>query len=74
MGKRKMTDSAHLLYFGERVYQSRTSRKWSQTVLADFAGVNRQTICDWEQGIYDIPLTKMLEICNILNINPKEIV
>ena len=74
MGKRKQVDSPYLLNLGERVYQSRTKRKLSQAALADFVGVNRASICKWEQGLYDLPFTKVLELCSVLEINPKELV
>jgi len=59
--------------FGRLLYEARSKRKWSQTVLADFAQVTRHSISEWETGRRDLPLTKAVEICKILNIDPREL-
>lgn len=74
MDKRKVIENSTLMKLGALLYERRKAKGWSQLALATEVDCSMGSISAWERGIHDIPLTKMLHLCNILNINPKEIV
>jgi len=71
--RRKVIQNDTLLKVGGMIYDARKSKGWSQTVLADFMECSMGSIGAWERGIHDIPLTKLVKVCNLLNIDQKEI-
>ena len=73
MNPRKKLNDPTLKRLSMLVFQARSQKKWSQTIVSDFMDVSKSTISDWEQGIYDIPLTKAIELCTLLNVDIKEI-
>ena len=52
----------------EIILSERKQRKWSQQLLADYAGFNRTTIGKIERGDYDdVGLRKIERILNLFN-------
>ena len=50
------------------ILSERKQRKWSQQLLADYAGLNRTTIGKIERGDYDdVGLRKIERILNLFN-------
>ena len=51
----------------EIILSERKQRKWSQQLLADYAGLNRTTIGKIERGDDDVGLRKIERILNLFN-------
>jgi len=57
-----------LLKISKTILSERKKRKWSQQLLADYAGLNRTTIGKIERGDYDdVGLRKIERILNLFN-------
>ncbi|UGA57345.1 helix-turn-helix transcriptional regulator [Vibrio sp. VB16] len=57
-----------LLKISEIILYERKKRKWSQQLLADYAGLNRTTVGKIERNDYDdVGLRKIERILNLFN-------
>lgn len=60
------------LVAGDRIKQARMDQNMSQRELAAHIGVNQTTVTRYEQGVFPLPLETYLNICLVLELDPRE--
>ena len=65
-------DLATANWIGARVREARRSKGWAQAVLAERAGLSRETICRLEQG-RDAYVATVQQIAKALDLNPRDL-
>lgn len=60
-------------FIGARIAEIRENKKLSQTTLGEYAGVSFQQIQKYEKGINQVPISKLLQICKALDVEPNYI-
>lgn len=55
--------------FASRLHKARTDNQMTQATLADYLGVSRQTINNYEAGIREPSLSLLTELAHILNVS-----
>jgi transcriptional regulator with XRE-family HTH domain len=63
-----MSESSHLISFGEIVRQRRNERGWSQEELASHCDLDRTYVSGVERGARNIGLLNILRIAEALNV------
>ena len=59
---------------GERIYQLRTQKNFSQEALAEALGVSRQSISKWETGSSVPELDKIVKLSEIFEVSLDELI
>jgi transcriptional regulator with XRE-family HTH domain len=54
---------------GERAYQARTRQHIKQTLVSDAIDIPQSTYSRFENGLYDLQITKILKLCDTLNVD-----
>jgi transcriptional regulator with XRE-family HTH domain len=57
------------LAIGNRVLNVRNSKNVTQLELSEVLGISQATYSKFENGIYDMPLSKLLILCDYLDIS-----
>ena len=58
---------------GERLSQARLNRGMTQEELANGADIDRSYVSNIENGQANITIAMMLNICTVLEVNPKKL-
>ena len=56
--------------FGVLIIQARKAKKWSQTTLAEHAGLTQKSVSNIERGS-DFTMTNCLKLCAVLSLKVK---
>jgi transcriptional regulator with XRE-family HTH domain len=59
---------------GQRLAQLRRARGLTQDELAERMGIERETVSRAERGLTDPPLSKLIEICKVLDFPVAELI
>jgi transcriptional regulator with XRE-family HTH domain len=54
---------------GERAYRSRTRQHLTQKFVSNAIGIAQSTYSCFEIGEYDMPITKVIKLCDVLGIS-----
>lgn len=68
-----MQENQKIQKIGERIYELREKRGWSQEEFAEMLNVSRQSVSNWENGKVRIDLVKAAEISQLLGIGLDEL-
>lgn len=68
------SDENKFEFLNKELHRIRKEKKLSQELLAEKVGVSRQSIHLWENGRIIPDYENVINLCNVLNINPSEII
>ena len=68
------SDEKKFEFLNKELLRIRKEKKLSQEMLAEKVGVSRQSIHLWETGRIIPDYENVINLCNVLNINPSEII
>ena len=68
------SDENKFEFLNKELHRIRKEKKLSQELLAEKVGVSRQSIHLWENGRIIPDKENVINLCNVLNINPSEII
>lgn len=51
---------------GDRAYKARVTKRINQEDLSETIGVAQSSLSRFESGIYDMPVTKVMALCDAL--------
>jgi transcriptional regulator with XRE-family HTH domain len=54
---------------GERAYRSRTRQHLTQKYISNVIGIAQSTYSSFESGGYDMPISKVITLCDVLGIS-----
>jgi transcriptional regulator with XRE-family HTH domain len=54
---------------GARALSARENKNVTQTEISEALGISQATCSKFENGTYDMPLSKLIKFCNYLNIS-----
>ena len=60
-------------HFAENLRSLRKSKSWTHENLANRLGVNKRTISAWETGVCEPCIEALIELCNIFDETPENL-
>jgi len=59
----------NLVDIGDRAYSARVNKRIKQEHLSESLGIAQSSYSRFENGTYDMPITKIMELCDLLDIS-----